>query len=165
VAFPSPGYVLLLSAFRAGPDGRPEAFWMGLIVAGILLPLGAGIYREWAQRERYPDGVVAVVCEAGVHLGWPATRIPWTRVRELVVCRLLDHSGETPALIWFLVVIEHGPPPGAKQDRDPRTWGHSRDLPGRVNIKAITAAVAHHGRANVRYLGTVDNVQAAVVHQ
>lgn len=139
LVIPMPAYVAL-AAFVWDPS--PTNGYVALATLVYMLACSGAAYWFLAERRKYPDGVVAAVDEAGVYLGGPPRRIPWSQVDQLIVGGLPDpvEGNWTP----FLVAVPPGQGKRAQAGVDPRTLGPAQDLPRSVKVAALRAVVRRH---------------------
>jgi hypothetical protein len=144
LVMPMPAYLVLVAYVW---NKSPSTGLTGLIATVYFVACGGVAYWFLAERRKYPDGVVAAVDEAGVYLGGPPRRIPWSQVDELIVGGLLDpESGNWTS---FLVAVPRAPGSRASRRRtvvDPRTLGVAQDLPRSVDVAALRAVVRRYAR-------------------
>lgn len=140
---PLPGYFSLL-VYPWDPS-RPTGMTALIAVPFFLLP-GIYAYRAFAEWRRYRDAVVAALDAAGVYVGGPPQRIPWSQITQIVVGGF--HEPEEGTWTPFLVVVElaHRLPTAWAAVADPRTLRIARELPRNADIRALQAVVRRYAR-------------------
>jgi hypothetical protein len=117
-----------------------------LFVTLMFVSTGFAAYWFLAERRLYRDAVVAAVDAAGVYLGGPPRRIPWSRVAELVVGWILDPESGDGTHFLMVVSAARRLPRAWQAVPAPRTLGTAQDLPRRADLAAVQAVVRRYAR-------------------